>query len=1124
MKLKVLFLLLIYTLFFQGTIDKTPKAPLFTLLDPKDTNIRFNNKIVEDRDRNILIYDNFYAGAGVGIGDFNNDGLADIYFTGNLVGDKLYLNKGNFKFEDITGPAGIIDNGSWSSGVTVADVNNDGFVDIFVCKELYDDNPELWVNQLYINNGDLTFSESAEKYGLNDTVRTRQASFFDYDVDGDLDVFLLNHAPNPGDYSRYDSLVGTGKLLLDKYSPRLYENVNGKYKDVSKKAGVLRAGYGNSLVTSDLNADGYPDIYLANDFEAPDFLYINNGDGTFTDKANDALKHTPLYSMGVDAADINNDGLPDLMAVDMTAEDNYRLKANMGGMNPDNFWSIVNNGWNHQYMFNTLQLNLGNNAFSEISQLANVSSTDWSWSPLILDLDNDGHKDIFVSNGILRDIRNKDAQKKFKLHVNDKIIAHYNKTGTLEDVKIWDLIDVDEALNIYPSQKLANYTYRNNGDFTFTKKSKEWGFAELSFSHGAGYADLDNDGDLDLVINNVNDPAFIYRNNTNEIADNHFLRVKLRKNGKFTSFFGATATIKYGDGEMQFLESANVRGMYSTSEAVFHFGLGASQSISNLKITWPDKRVYELRNVQADQVLIVDYEASVPAVAYQRDAATLFTDVTEKADAIYHHVENEFDDYQRQVLLPHKMSNFGPGLAVGDVNGDGLEDFFIGAALGKSGSLFIQNAKGAFYRQKSGFESQYEDIGAVFFDADRDGDNDLYVVSGGNEYEAGSDMYQDRLYINDGNGNFLRDLSALPRITSSGSKVIANDYDNDGDLDLFVGALHVPGAYPKPASSHLLRNDFDPENGLKFTDVTQSNALVLKDIGMVTDGVWSDFDQDGDDDLVLTGIWMPVTFIKNEAGIFSDVTKDYRFDNPVGWWFSIEKNDIDNDGDDDYIVGNLGLNSKYKSSKEEPFTVHYYDFDKNGSQDIVLGYYNYGIHYPVRGRSCSAQQVNALNEIFPDYSSFALATLSDVYGEKNLSRSLHYKAQSFASAIVERKEKNSFEMKALPVESQFSAINDMVIIDINKDGNKDLVVAGNLYPMEVETSRADAGVGLYLKGLGNGKFQSVPTTESGLFLPYDVKEMQLIQTTKGVYLLVASNNGPLKVIEINTDTSLSFKN
>lgn len=528
MKLKVLFFLLLSAIFFQGALTRKNKEPLFTLLGPRATNINFHNTIVEDKERNFLIYDNFYAGAGVGIGDFNNDGLEDIYFTGNLVSDKLYLNKGDLKFEDITEKAGIIDNGSWSSGVAIADVNSDGFADIYVSKELYDDNPELWVNQLYINNGDLTFSESAGKYGLNDTIRTRHASFFDYDVDGDLDIFLLNHAPNPGDYSRYDSLVGTGKLLIDKYSPRLYENVKGKFKDVSEKAGVLRSGYCNSVVTSDLNADGFPDIYLANDFEAPDFLYMNNGDGSFTDVANAALKHTPLYSMGVDAADINNDGMLDIMAVDMAAEDNYRLKANMGGMNPDNFWSIVNNGWNYQYMFNTLQLNLGNNSFSEISQLAGVSSTDWSWSPLIVDLDNDGNKDIFVTNGILRDIRNKDAQKKFKLYVNDKIVTYFKKNGTVDGIEIWDLIDIDKAFEVYPSQKLANYVYQNNNNFTFTKKVEEWGFTKPSFSHGAAYADLDNDGDLDLVINNVNDPAFLYRNNSNELLNNHFLRIKLK--------------------------------------------------------------------------------------------------------------------------------------------------------------------------------------------------------------------------------------------------------------------------------------------------------------------------------------------------------------------------------------------------------------------------------------------------------------------------------------------------------------------------------------------------------------------------------------------------------------------
>lgn len=584
------------------------------------------------------------------------------------------------------------------------------------------------------------------------------------------------------------------------------------------------------------------------------------------------------------------------------------------------------------------------------------------------------------------------------------------------------------------------------------------------------------------------------------------------------SFFNTTAKIEYGDSLSQFLESTNTRGMYSTSESTFHFGLGSHQNISKLKITWPDKRVYEASNISADQVLVVNYEESVAMQEISGKDLTIFKDVTKEKGATYQHEENEFDDYKRQILLPHKMSNFGPALAVADVNGDGLEDFFIGAAMGKEGALYIQNTKGTFNRQQPLFDSQYEDIGATFFDAEGDGDMDLYVVSGGNEHEAGSDLYQDRLYVNDGYGKFMRNLIALPKITSSGSKVIANDYDNDGDPDLFVATLHAPGEYPRPVSSHLLRNDFNEKEGIKFTDVTGSNAQALTDLGMVTDAVWSDFDLDGDKDLVLTGIWMPVTFIKNENGVFSNVTKDYHFENPAGWWFSIENNDIDNDGDDDYIVGNLGLNTKYKSSKQEPFTVHYYDFDGNGSQDIVLGYYNYGTHYPVRGRSCSAQQVNSLKDIFPDYQSFAIATLTDVYTEKKLNNSLHYEAQSFASVIIEHKKGNTFGMNALPIESQFSTINDVVITDINEDGIKDVVTAGNLYHTEVETSRADAGVGLYLKGKGSGKFESIPANKSGLFLPYDVKELRLIETTNGMCLLAACNNGPLKMIRIRTNS------
>ena len=726
--LSIIFIMILF-------VGNSQNSKLFTLLSSDRTGVTFNNKIKDDKEKNILLYANFYGGGGVGIGDFNNDGLEDIYFAGNIVSDKLYFNQGDFKFKDVTVSAGIIDDKGWSSSVVVADINNDGFLDIYVTKELYDHQPNLRKNKLYINQGNGTFKELAEKYGIANTERTRNATFFDYDRDGYLDLYILNQPPNPGSYSEY---TGT-KLLQPKYASRLYKNIKGtKFKDVSEKSGLLRTSFPNSVSASDLNNDGWTDLYVTNDFYMPDYIYINNKNGTFTNIGNDALNHMSYYSMGVDISDINNDGLLDIFVLDMVADDNFRLKSNMSGMNISAFWNVVNKGRHYQYMFNTLQLNNGNNTYSEIAQLANVAATDWSWTNLIADFDNDGNKDIFITNGLLRDIRNTDASKEVGKFVIDSANKWVKENPNSGEVTIWDILDLEKTLDLLPSEKLSNFALKNSGNYDFNSISNEWGLDKKSFSNGASYVDLDNDGDLDLVINNINEEAFIYKNN----SKSNYFRIELKSKENKT-VFGTKVSIEYGD-KFQFFETTNVRGIYSTSEPVAHFGLNTINKIDKVSIKWPNGKETILKDVKVNEQLTLFMEDASGKIKDEiNKSPVLFEDITSKNTIAYKHIENDFDDFKYQVLLPHKMSQFGPALAVADVNNDGLEDVYVGGAKGYQGQLFIQNNRGKFKQSTKGdfkLDKEKEDLDAVFFDIDKDGDNDLYIVSGGNELEEGNDF------------------------------------------------------------------------------------------------------------------------------------------------------------------------------------------------------------------------------------------------------------------------------------------------------------------------------------------------------------------------------------------------
>ncbi|MDO1511567.1 VCBS repeat-containing protein [Maribacter confluentis] len=1100
---------IILLMFFISVYVNGQQARLFDYVPARQSNVDFNNKLKPTDNENFFIYDNFYQGAGVGLGDVNNDGLLDIYFCGNQEKDRLYLNKGNFVFEDITKKSGIlaVDKG-WSSSVSMIDINNDGLLDIYVTKELYDDRPDWRRNKLYINKGNSTFVEAAQKVGLGDTTRTRGAAFLDYDLDGDLDAFLLRQPPNPGLYSKYKVMSDNGELTDEQYAPQLYENRNGIFYNVSKEAKVLSPSYANAVTVGDINKDGYPDIVVANDFDAPDALYINQGDKTFKNVSNKAFKHTSYYAMGVDIADINNDMLLDIFTVDMAANDNFRLKSNMSGMNPDQFWKIVDKGWNYQYMYNALQLNNGNCTFSEIGQLSGVSSTDWSWSPLIADFDNDGYKDIFVSNGIVRDIRNTDADVKIKLYINKKLQEYVGKHGNADYNSLWDVVDHNEMVALFPSTKMQNKSFKNVDGYQFQDVSENWGIDKKTFSSGAAYGDLDNDGDLDMVLNNVNEIAHILRNNTN----NNFLRIQL-SDPKNEVVLGANVQIYYGDGKQQYAETTSARGMFSVSEPVIHFGLGNHARVDSLFVNWPTGLRTEIYDPVINQQIDVSITSGKEKVISSSfEVPKMFSEHT-GGSLKFKHKENRFNDYALQVLLPHTMSEFGPALAVADINNDGLDDVFIGGAFGEKAMLYMQDKTGSYKsiaeRLWEG-EKNYEDVDAVFVDINGDGFKDLFVVSGGNAYVKNDIHYMDRLYLNDGKGNFNKGalLNGKP---ISGSVVKVMDYDKDGDMDVFVGGRHIPHQYPLPSSSMLFVN----EKG-QLINKTDELAPEFNEVGMVTDAIWADYDADGDTDLFLVGEWMPITLFSNTDGTLSKAMVN-DFETTAGWWYSVQQGDFDNDGDIDLIAGNLGLNNKYKTTNETPFDVYYDDFDGNGSSDIVLGYYNNDKHFPLRGFSCSSQQIPSLKEEFKKYDLFASLEIDQVYGKDNLEEALHYITDTFASIYIENLGNGRFQHSPLPVQAQFSNIEDMVVHDFNNDGNLDVLVVGNCYGFEVETPRNDAGTGLLMLGNGNGSFAAKTINETGLFINKDAKRIRQLKGKDSDYFIIGNNNDEIQLIKINTD-------
>ena len=1097
MKNKYTFLLLIVLLIVackkENQITVTADT-VFTKLDSKTSNIEFQNTLTETDSVNYFTFTSIYMGGGISVGDINNDGLKDLFFTGNQVENKLYLNKGELKFEDITSIANIGGSSKWYTGTTMADVNGDGFLDIYCSVSGVSNNK---ANELYINNGDNTFTERAKEFGVADTANSVQSVFFDYDGDGDLDLYIANYpkahvsTPNHVYKQRMDN-------VKPEEADKLFRNDGDSFTDVSKIAGVQSYGLSLGVTVGDINNDGAPDLYISNDYSIPDYFYINNNDGTFKEVIKDATNHTAFYGMGIDIADVNNDGNLDLFQVDMDAKSNRRQKANMASMNPRLFYEMILSGFHYQYMHNCFQLNNGLNKdgipqFSNISRLTGTSSTDWSWGPILADFDNDGNKDLYITNGSRREVNNKDFFAFLNKPENDK------------------LSKLEKSLMI-PSEKLDNFAFRNNGNLKFEPANDLWNIKYEGFSTGVTYADLDNDGDLEIITNNIDDYASVFENHSSD--KNNYVTLKFK--GKEGNPFGLGTRVYVTTGaQTQLQELTLSRGFQSSVAPELHFGLNDNTLINTLKVVWADGATETLKDVKVNTHLEIDYtNASVEHEEMNEINTKIFSTVPNLTPA-FKHRENNYDDFSKQVLLPHKLSNFGPALVVGDVNGDGLEDYFMGGAVDYPGVLMLQTKTGFIEGKQEAFikDRIYEDVGAVLFDADLDGDPDLYIVTGGNAFAGNTPLYQDRLYINNGKGEFTKHESALPKILTSGSRAYKIDFNKDGKDDVLVLGRHLPDNYPHPTTTTLLLN---VSNNLhtRFLDVTDKYARELQNIGMATSAIITDYDKDGWDDIIIVGEWMPIKVFKNMEPEFKDVSGSLNLgDDSTGWWWSIKEGDFDNDGDIDLIVGNNGLNYKYKATEDETFDIYAKDFDNNKKSDIVLSYYNEGKQYPVRGRQCSSEQIPGVKSKFKDYDSFSEATLVDVYTKKSLEDALHYQVKSFASVYLENKD-GEYISHELPIEAQFSSINQILVDDYDNDGNLDAVIAGNLYVSEVETPRNDASFGLFLKGDGAGEFKAISMEDSGLFIKGDTKDLAKITIGNDAYIIAAKNDDYLQFIKV----------
>ena len=1074
--------------------DPENKHALFQMMSSSVTGITFNNRVEDTKDLNIFNFRNFYNGAGVSIGDINNDGLPDIFFTANQGKNRLYLNKGNWKFEDITDAAGIVSGNKWYTGVTMADVNGDGWLDIYVCNSgglVGYNNP----NDLYINQKNGTFKEEAAKYGLDDRGLTTHAAFFDYDHDGDLDCFVLNNSPRSIESFGYNKSI---RNIRDKINgDRFYRNDGGKFVDVSEQAGIYGSeiGFGLGITVGDLNNDGWEDMYISNDFFERDYLYINQKNGTFKEVINEAMGHISQGSMGSDMIDINNDGLLDVFTTEMLPENDFKLKTTIKFDDYDVQNARLQGDFHHQFTTNCLQLNNGDGTFSEIAQLAGVDATGWSWGALSFDFDNDGLKDLYVCNGISKDLTDQD------------FLEFFGSNEVLDKVKEGGF-DFESILKRMPSNKIKNYGFLNEGDLHFKNVTDSFGLGTPSFSNGAAYGDLDNDGDLDIVVNNENAEAFVYRNQASEQLNNHFLKINLKGIAPNTAGFGSRVTIYTGKG-MQVLEQMPSRGFQSSVDLQLHFGLGNVDQVDSLIIRWPDQKEQTLKSVKADTTITLNQKnASVVTRPAEKKIERLYKDVTNDVISgnITHH-ENQFIDFDVERLVPKMLSTEAPCIAVGDVNNDGNEDFFIGSSIGDTARLFVQGSNGKFseLQQKSFSADKYfATTAAAFFDADDDRDVDLILASGGNQAKLGSPYLYVRLYKNDGKGNFTRDTASLPKVSVNASSVTMFDFDNDGRKDIFVGARCVPGTYGIAPSSVLMKN----MGGGKFEDVTAKVAPSLINFGMVTDSKAADIDGDGKQELIIVGDWMPVTVMKFSNGVLD---KSFEIKNSGGWWNNVEADDIDNDGDIDLIAGNAGLNSRIKAQPGRPAKLYVGDFDKNGQIECVPVYFKSDGHaYPYFMKGELQSQIPQLKKDFLYFTDYAGKRIEQIFTSEQLKDIKVLEVNETRSALFRNDGKGGFTIEPFPQMAQLSNVFAAYDGDLNGDNIKDVFLAGNFYGLKPQAGRFDASYGVTLIG-GKTGFSYLKPSESGLFINGEVRDIKKV----GKYLVVAINNQPLKIFSQN---------